>query len=111
MKAVSVVALSAPVLADICEEGSTIVVEPLVFSGTPNPQIKLDLEKREELCNFLSENNGAKKVPSCRAVGFEGWQACANGECNQYLGEAFLDNLFLTTLLKHHPQLPQDVFR
>jgi len=111
MKATSIVALASPVLGDLCDEGSTIQIEPVVFSGTPNPQFQLDVEGREAFCNFVGENNGAKKVPTCRAVGFIGWQACANGECKEYLGETFLDNLFLTTLMKNHPQLPKDVFR
>jgi hypothetical protein len=112
MKAMSVVALGAPVLGDICDEGTTIQVEPLVFSGTPNPQFEIsDVEKREVFCRFLSENNGAKKVPTCRAVGFAGWQACANGECQEFRGEAFLDHFLLTALKENHPQLPEAVFR
>jgi len=86
-------------------------VEPIVFSGTPNPQFELDAEQREVFCGILSETNGAKKVPTCRAVGFMGWQVCANNECNEYRGEKLLDNFFVVALQQAHPQVPKAVFQ
>lgn len=112
MKAVSVVTLGAPVLGQLCHEDGTIQVEAMVFSGTPNPQFQLNDEQRDVFCDYLNSNNGvATKVPTCRVLGFVGWQACANGECDEYRGDAFLDSFFLTSLVHIHPEIPDTVFR
>lgn len=103
MKIVSVAVLGAPVLGDLCNEDSTITAEPLVFSGSPNPQFQLNPEERQAVCIFLSK--GAKKIPTCRTVGFVGWRLCLDDKCQDIRGASSLDGRLLDAYKVAHPEM------
>lgn len=83
------------VSARVCDVDAPLSVEALVFSGTPNPQVTLSEEKRQALCDIVTSGNSAVKVPTCRVLGFTGWQACAGDDCDVFRGHSDIDELLM----------------
>ena len=74
--------------------GICALVEILIFSGTPNPVLRLDVDDALTLCSIRDE---PAKPSSCRVLGFTGYKL-ADGTVLRP-GNAAVDNLILRQTL------------
>jgi len=103
---VSLAALPA-VAGRVCHEGSDLTVEALVMSGTDNPKFALSSVERLAFCAVLESVNGITKLPTCRTVGFTGFQVCGK-TCSVFRGDYSVDHI-LYQMMREHVELTQVV--
>lgn len=93
MKAVLLPAVFALSVASLCKEDLEVQVEPLVFSGTPNPIVTLSPEQQLLFCEAAA--SAIPRARTCRVLGFTGWRVCVGIECEIFRGDAHVDEVLL----------------
>jgi len=78
-----------------CHDSSTVVVEAMVMSGTENPKMNFVGDDKTELCNLLETSI---VQPTCRVLGFTGWNICDAQGCKIYRGDLGLDEKLISSL-------------
>jgi hypothetical protein len=96
-------------LGNLCAKYSSIQVETMVFSGTPNPFFTLSGSEWQHFCALLPQANRTLTLPTCRLVGFTGWKLCSSKDahaCVLIRGEKTLDDALFASLSLHIPSTP-----
>jgi len=79
--------------ANLCGSGADITVEPLVFSGSANPAVTLTAKQSELFCQAAAVTGPS--VPTCRVLGFTGWNVCTDAGCQVFRGDVDIDTVLL----------------
>jgi hypothetical protein len=101
---------SAASLQDLCAKQSSIQVETMVFSGTPNPVFELSGQEWQDFCALMPLANRTLAIPSCRVLGFTGWKLCSSDnkqDCDVVRGELTLDGALFEKLALKLPETPK----
>lgn len=96
MKVVLASASLFAVGASVCSDDSDLQVEPLVFSGTPNPTVVLTAQQKQSLCEAAANDFPVAKT--CRVLGFTGWKVCTDSDCKTFRGDAVIDEMLLKAI-------------
>lgn len=78
-----------------CHDASHLDVEAMVMSGTENPRMILVGKDKYELCDLLEI---ATVKPTCRVLGFTGWNVCDLQGCKLVRGDPMLDEKLISSL-------------
>jgi len=81
----------------------------MVYSGTPNPVFEMSGQEFQDFCALLPLVNRSLTLPTCRVLGFTGWQICSNEkkqDCVVIRGEMTLDGALFEKLRLKLPDTP-----